>query len=109
MLLCLSPELRMAFILGTVLNLNSNEASQMLEITPESFRKRLSRGKESLEHFMNSHCGLINESRPCRCGKRIPYALDAKRIDSRYLLFVSKTNEYNRQMEELHDAAGIFK
>ena len=109
MLLCLSPELRMAFILGTVFNLNSNEASQTLEITPELFRKRLSRGKESLEHFMNSHCGLINESRPCRCGKRIPYALDAKRIDSRYLLFVSKTNEYNRQMEELHDAAGIFK
>ena len=26
-----------------------------------------------------------------------------------HLLFVAKANEYNRQMEELHDAAGIFK
>jgi RNA polymerase sigma factor (sigma-70 family) len=109
MLLCLSSDLRMAFIIGTVFNLNSIEASQILEIAPETYRKRLSRAKESLEHFMNSHCGLVNESRACRCEKRIPYALDAKRIDPRHLLFVSKTTEYNRQMEELHDAAGIFK
>ena len=58
---------------------------------------------------MNSNCGLVNKSRPCRCEKRIPYAIDTKRIDPRHLLFVRKVNEYNAQMEELHDAAGIFK
>jgi len=109
MLLCLSPELRMAFIIGTVFDLSSEGASQILQVTPETYRKRLSRAKESLEHFVNSHCGLINQSRPCRCAKRIPHAVDAKRIDPRHLLFVAKANEYNRQMEELHDAAGIFK
>jgi hypothetical protein len=89
--------------------LSSEGASQILQVTPETYRKRLSRAKESLEHFMNSHCGLINQSRPCRCAKRIPYAIDAKRVDPRHLLFVAKANEYNRQMEELYDAAGIFK
>jgi RNA polymerase sigma factor (sigma-70 family) len=109
MLLCLSPELRIAFIVGTVFDLNSKEASQILDITPETYRKRLSRAKENLEHFMNSHCGLINKSRSCRCGKRITYAIEAKRIDPAHLLFFTKADEYNSQMEELHDVAGIFK
>lgn len=109
MLLCLSPELRIAFIIGAVFDLNGKEASQILDVTPETYRKRLSRAKESLEYFMNSNCGLVNKSKPCRCEKRIPYAIDTKRIDPGHLLVAGKVSEYNAQMEELHDAAGIFK
>jgi RNA polymerase sigma factor (sigma-70 family) len=109
MLLCLSPELRIAFILGTVFGLNSKEASLILEVTQETYRKRLSRARESLEYFMHSNCGLIQRSSPCRCKKRIPYAIETKRIDPANLLFAGKVNEYNAQMEELHDAAGIFR
>jgi RNA polymerase sigma factor (sigma-70 family) len=109
MLLCLSPELRIAFILGAVFDLNSKEASFILEVTQETYRKRLSRARESIEYFMHSNCGLVNRSSPCRCKKRIPYAIETKRIDPVHLLFAGKVNEYNAQMEELHDAAGIFR
>jgi RNA polymerase sigma factor (sigma-70 family) len=109
MLLCLSPELRVAFILGTVFDLNSKEASLVLDVTQETYRKRLSRARESMEYFMHSSCGLVNRSSPCRCKKRIPYAIETKRIDPAHLLFAGKVNEYNAQMEELHDAAGIFR
>ena len=109
MLLCLSPELRIAFILGTVFDLNSKEASVILDIAPETYRKRLSRARENLEYFMHSNCGLVNKSRPCRCKTRIPYAIETKRIEPKHLLFVRKVHDYNAQMEELHDAAGIFK
>ena len=44
MLLCLEKEIRIAFILGEVFELSSKEAAHVLEITPEAFRKRLSRG-----------------------------------------------------------------
>lgn len=109
MLLCLPPGFRIAFILSTVFSLNSNEASQIMDIRPETFRKRLSRAKESMEHFMQSNCGLINKLRPCRCGKRIPYAIETNRVDPKNLLFAGKIKEYNAQMEELHDVAGIYK
>jgi RNA polymerase sigma factor (sigma-70 family) len=109
MLLCLSPEFRIAFILNTVFNLNSKEASQIMDIKPETFRKRLSRAKESVEHFMQANCGLINKSKPCRCGKRIPHAIETNRIDPQNLLFAGKIKDYNAQMEELHDVAGIYK
>jgi RNA polymerase sigma factor (sigma-70 family) len=109
MLLCLSPELRIAFILDIVFNLNSKEAAVILDISPETFRKRLSRARESMEHFMQANCGLVNKARACRCNKRIPIAVETKRVDPRYLLFAGKIGEYNSQMEELHDTAGIFK
>jgi RNA polymerase sigma factor (sigma-70 family) len=108
MLLCLSPELRLAFILDTVFHLNSNEAALILEMSAETFRKRLSRARESMQRFMNGNCGLVNKSRPCRCNKRIPHAIETKRVDPKYLLFSGKVGDYNSQMEELHDVAGIF-
>lgn len=108
MLLCLSPELRVAFILGTVFELTSKEASLILDVSAETYRKRLSRARESMEYFMNANCGLVNKSRPCRCNKRIPHAIETKRVDPEHLLFAGKVGEYNSQMEELHHVASIF-
>jgi RNA polymerase sigma factor (sigma-70 family) len=109
MLLCLSRQLRLAFILGTVFELMGSEASQILEITQASYRKRLSRAKERMQLFMLANCGLINKSNPCRCAKRVDYAVTKGRLNPNHLLFASGTNEYNREMEELHTMAGVFK
>jgi RNA polymerase sigma factor (sigma-70 family) len=53
-LLCLSRELRLVFILGVVFEVTSVEGSQILDITPEAFRQRLSRGRKQVARSAKS-------------------------------------------------------
>ncbi|NOW96017.1 RNA polymerase sigma factor [Mucilaginibacter sp. SG564] len=70
MLLCLDREQRMVYILGAIFNLKSTLAADILEITPENFRKQLQRAKADVATFVQDKCGLINPSAPCRCHKK---------------------------------------
>ena len=45
MLQCLEKKERIAFILGEILEITDSEASEILSISRETFRKRLSRGR----------------------------------------------------------------
>lgn len=69
-LTCLDREIRIAFIIGDVFGVTSREGAYILGITPEAFRKRLSRGRERIQNFMLKNCGLVNENNPCRCDKK---------------------------------------
>lgn len=69
-LLCLDRQQRMVFILGAVFNLKSPVAAEILDMTPENFRKQLSRAKADLFSFMQNKCGLMNPDNPCRCHKK---------------------------------------
>jgi RNA polymerase sigma factor (sigma-70 family) len=69
MLLCLDRDHRLAFILGEILELSSDEGAEVLEIAPDAFRKRLSRARQRMDDFMSQRCGLVDASLPCRCGK----------------------------------------
>ena len=64
MLLCLSREIRLAFILGVVFEVTSDEGSQILSIKPEAFRQRLSRGRKQIQDFMTKKCSLVNPGNP---------------------------------------------
>lgn len=70
LLLCLDREQRIVLILGSIFNLRSNVAAGILHITPQNFRKQLSRAKADLYQFMDNKCGLINSDNPCRCQKK---------------------------------------
>ena len=70
MLLCLDRQQRIVFILGAIFNIKSNMASQLLNMTAENFRQKLSRAKADLFQFMENKCGLINPNNPCRCAKK---------------------------------------
>jgi RNA polymerase sigma factor (sigma-70 family) len=87
MLLCLDRPHRLAYILGEILELDSKEAAQILEITPGAFRKRLSRARSDIVGFMRSKCGLVNPGNTCRCSKRLERALESNRVDPKRLLF----------------------
>src|SRR5258706_5753092 len=65
MLTCLDRNLRIAYILGEIYELNSKEASEILSITAENFRKRLSAARTLLQDFMRSYCGLVNKGNAC--------------------------------------------
>lgn len=111
MLLCLDRNLRIAYILGEVFELNSYEASEILEITPENFRKRLSQARAALQKFMHSYCGLTNNKNPCRCNKRINYAIHTGKVNTSHLNFVSSVILENskNEIEELYSASAVFK
>ena len=118
MLFCLDREARIAYILGDVFELRSNDAGEILGIEPATFRKRLSRARGQLRGFMRGYCGLLNHDAPCSCAERVAPALRLGRIDPSRLLFAGKGKEPSRrlpvieevaEMESLHDMAAIHQ
>jgi hypothetical protein len=89
MLLCLSREIRLAFILGVVFEVTSAEGSHILDITQATFRQRLSRGRKQIQHFMTKKCSLINPGNPCACAKLIPHEIKIKMLDPENLRFAN--------------------
>lgn len=80
MLLCLTMELRLAYVLGDIFELDHGEASEILELTPAAYRKRLSRARGEVMAFTSRHCGLVGETAKCRCPRRLPAAVASGRI-----------------------------
>jgi RNA polymerase sigma factor (sigma-70 family) len=70
MLLGLDRDHRIAFILGEILELTSEEGAEVLEIDSAAFRKRLSRARERMSAFTADNCGIVNPERACRCSKQ---------------------------------------
>lgn len=93
MLLCFTREQRIVYILGELFNADHTLGSEILGISKQNFRVRLSRARKDLLQFMNNKCGLVNKANPCRCYKKVTTMINNKRIDSKHLLFNRK--EYN--------------
>jgi RNA polymerase sigma factor (sigma-70 family) len=81
MLMCLNRQDRLALILGEVLELNSDDAAQIMETTPTAYRKRLSRARQSLISFVSRQCGIANPASPCRCEKHVRNKIQAGLLD----------------------------
>jgi RNA polymerase sigma factor (sigma-70 family) len=118
MLLCLDRDHRVAYILGDVFELSSDDASAALDIPATAYRKRLSRARERLREFMRGHCGLVNPDRPCRCERRITRAIAVGRVRPAQLAFAGRPSlggaalDVAREvgeMEDLHRIAGIYQ
>jgi len=81
-LLCLDREQRIVLILGAVFHLRSPVAADLLGISPENFRKQLSRAKQDLFQFMDNKCGLINPANRCRCYKKTKGFIKEGKVDA---------------------------
>jgi RNA polymerase sigma factor (sigma-70 family) len=80
MLLCLKPPHRAAYILGDILELDHNEAADVLDQTPASYRQQLSRARREVVAFTSRSCGLVNADAPCSCPRRLPAAVAQGRV-----------------------------
>lgn len=118
MLLCLDRNHRLAYILGDVFGVTSQEAAEITGISPVAFRKRLSRARTRLHGFMDRKCGLVNPDNPCRYARRVDYAVKIGRVDPDRLLFATHpvrrepdavTREVAREMDQLHSAADLLR
>ena len=76
MLLSLDRELRIAYVLGDILNLSGQEAALVLEIDEAAYRKRLSRARERLYEFLRGWCGVFDPANRCRCAGQVGCAIE---------------------------------
>ncbi len=114
MLQCLDADSRCIYILGTMFRLDSRIAADILDITPEAYRQRLSRTRKKMAAFLSTYCGLSGTG-PCSCRRRIHYAIASHRIDPANLAFHSM-EEYayadivrrTDAMEQLDELSQIF-
>jgi RNA polymerase sigma factor (sigma-70 family) len=58
MLLCLNRMQCLVFILAEMFEVDSKTGAEVLAMSPENYRKVLSRARKDLYHFMNHKCGL---------------------------------------------------
>lgn len=71
MLLCLSRDLRIAYLLGDLVGLPDTEGAAALEISPAAFRQRLSRARRTMRSIISGRCGLVRAENPCRCSRQV--------------------------------------
>ena len=84
MLQCLDTESRCIFILGTMFKVDSRIAGDILEMTPEAYRQRLSRIRKKMADFLGQYCGEYGNGR-CKCKDRLNYAIQSHRINPQQL------------------------
>lgn len=114
MLQCLDAESRCVYILGTMFRLNSQVAAEILDMTPEAYRQKLSRTRKKMGTFLGEYCGLSGTG-TCACGRRVNYAIATHRLDPGHLDHLSmETCGYDAitdctgAMEELDELSRIF-
>ena len=98
MLMCLSRDQRLIYIIGEVFEIEHKLASEIFEITPANFRKKLSRARKDLYQWMNNKCGLVNKENPCRCNKKTKGFIANGWVDPENLKWNS---DYKKSIDDL--------
>lgn len=106
MLLCLTKEQRMIYIIGEIFEADHNVGSEIMEITKDNYRMKLSKARKDLYNFMQNKCGLVNKANPCRCHKKVTFATKNGMVDAKNLLFNRK--EYSTFKEQLEPDADFL-
>ena len=111
MLVCLSRPMRLAYLIGEILEYNSKEGGLILDIAPATFRKRLSLARKQIRGFMAQNCGIYDPGNACRCRKQINYSIEVVWFDPQNLNFADKGVDIERATEEVDafiDEVAIF-
>jgi RNA polymerase sigma factor (sigma-70 family) len=118
LLQCLSRELRLAFILGQVFEVTSDEGAYILGISPAAYRKRLSRGRDGIRRFLTRNCGLVRPENPCSCARQAVYDIEVGWIDPDHLRYADSRSSADggdeirvrlRELDELGRVAALFR
>ena len=114
MLQCLDTESRCIFILGTMFKIDSRIAGDILEMTPEAYRQRLSRIRRKMADFLEQYCREYGGGR-CKCKDRVNYAIQNHRINPKQLdytaaeeISVQTMMDVKNAMEDIDDLSQDF-
>ena len=118
-LLCLDREQRLIYILGDIFGVSDRLGAELLDVSRDNFRQKLSRARRDLHNFSQDKCGLINPANSCRCARKTTAFIEAGYVNPQSLLFVREhvqavrdvaptvyddLEEAHRQYAELHRA-----
>ena len=87
MLLCMDREQRLIFILGSIFQVTDKIGAEIMDMTRDNFRQKLSRARKQMHNFMHDKCGLMNKKNPCSCEKKTKALIDCGYVDPEKLLF----------------------
>ena len=114
MLQCLDTESRCIFILGTMFRIDSRIAGEILEMTPEAYRQRLSRIRKKMADFLGEYCGEYGSGR-CKCKDKVNYAIESHRLNPLQLDYMEAVEipiqtmiEVKNAMEDIDDLSQEF-
>lgn len=114
MLQCLDAESRCIFILGTMFKIDSRIAGDILRMTPEAYRQRLSRVRKKMAEFLGQYCGEYGNGR-CKCRDRVNYAIQSHRLNPLGLDYVAAAEipvetmlDVKNAMEDIDDLSQDF-
>ena len=115
MLQCLDRDHRLAYVLGEVMEMQGPEAAEILEVSPELFRKRLQLARKEMVRFMKSYCGLASDAAPCRCNRQVSSGLQSGRINGEKCNYAAVPSSFEqtrtmvRQVEEARWALQVHR
>lgn len=114
LLQCLDPTTRCIFILGTMFKIDSKLAGEILEMSPENYRQKLSRARKKVAEFLSAHCGFTGTGF-CSCKNRVEHAIQQHRLNPNNMEFHglkvldrALLSEYKETMEKLDDFTMVF-
>lgn len=114
MLQCLDPESRCIYVLGLMFKADSKVCGEILGLTPEAYRQRLSRIRKKVAEFLGEYCGLSGTGK-CNCKKRVSYAITTHRLNPQNLEY-SRLEQldstdilgFTEAMEEMDRLSDVF-
>lgn len=113
MLQCLDPQTRCIFILGTMFKIDSKMAGDILGISADNYRQKLSRARKKMASFLKEYCGLNGGL--CDCQNRIGYAILTHRLNPNHLEYkeLKKLDDevllnVKTSMEQIDEYSTIF-
>lgn len=113
MLQCLDPQTRCIFILGTMFKIDSKMAGDILGISADNYRQKLSRARKKMASFLKEYCGLNGGL--CNCQNRIGYAILTHRLNPNHLEYkeLKKLDDevllnVKTSMEQIDEYSTIF-
>ena len=114
MLQCLDPESRCIYVLGIMFKADSKICGEILGITSEAYRQRLSRIRKKVGEFLSNYCGLSGTG-GCNCRKRVGYAIQSQRLQPRNLEYTSlkkigdeESLSFIQTMEKMDELSLVF-
>lgn len=114
MLQCLDPESRCIYVLGLMFKADSKICGEILGMTPEAYRQRLSRIRKRVAEFLGEYCGLSKTGK-CSCKKRVGYAIKTHRLNPQELEYSkleklddTDTFSFIEAMEEMDHLSDVF-
>lgn len=117
MLMALDREQRLAYILDVVFSLPSRQAADVLDVTPDAYRQRLSRARARLDGFATGTCGEVSREAACLCERQLPAVRQvaasgipaAPRLAALHQVEVEQAGRQFDALVRMGDAAALFR